>query len=169
LWERHLLNCAVLTELLPPDVDVCDVGTGAGLPGVVIAIRRPDLRVTLIEPLLRRTTFLEEVVSILALDNVEVVRARAEELHGSRSFDAVMSRAVAPLPKLLSWCLPLARAGGQVLAMKGASAADELAEAAPLLRRLGGREPEVLALGADELFSPTTAVRVLAGGSRRLR
>ncbi len=97
LWERHLLNCAVLADALPEDADVCDLGTGAGLPGVVLAIRRPDLRVTLVEPLLRRTTFLDEVVADLGLDNVEVIRGRAEELHGRREFSVVTSRAVAPL------------------------------------------------------------------------
>ncbi len=169
LWERHLLNCGVLTDVVPGSVEVCDVGTGAGLPGVVMAIRRPDLLVALVEPLLRRTTFLEEVVTQLELSNVEVVRARAESLHGRRTFDLVTSRAVAPLPKLLGWCLPLTRRGGHVLAMKGSSAAEELAAAADVLLRLGGQEPEVLSIGTDSLTFPTTAVRVRSGGSRRLR
>lgn len=169
LWERHLLNCAVLTEVVRDPADVCDVGSGAGLPGVAMAIRRPDLRVTLVEPLLRRSTFLVEVVAELGLENVEVVRARAESLHGRRAFDVVTSRAVAPLPRLLEWCLPLTRRGGQVLAMKGSSAADELADAAEVVRRLGGQQPEVLTVGAGTLSFPTTAVRVLSGQSRRLR
>ena len=112
LWERHLLNCAVLADALPEDADVCDIGTGAGLPGLVLAIRRPDLRVTLVEPLLRRTTFLDEVVPSSALDHVEVVRGRAEELHGQREFSVVTSRAVAPLGRLLDWSMPLVRQGG---------------------------------------------------------
>ncbi len=169
LWERHLLNCAVLTDVVPDAVEVCDVGSGAGLPGLVMAIRRPDLRVTLVEPLLRRTSFLSEVVTELELNNVEVVRERAESLHGRRAFDIVTSRAVAPLPKLLSWCLPLTRRGGHVVAMKGASAAQELADADEVLRRLHGHEPEVLSLGIEVLTFPTTAVRVRAGRSRRLR
>src|SRR3954451_23380282 len=121
LWDRHLLNCAVLTDEIPRSATVCDVGRGAGLPGIVLALRRSDLRMTLVEPLLRRTTFLEEVVDELQLDNVEVVRGRAEDLHGCRTFDVVTSRAVAPLPKLLRWCLPLTRPGGEVLALKGRS------------------------------------------------
>ena len=116
LWERHLLNCAVLGELIPTDSTVCDIGSGAGLPGLVLAIARPDLTVTLVEPLLRRTTFLDEAVQELGLDQVEVIRARAEELHGRRRFDVVTSRAVAPLPKLARWSLPLTRPGGVVVA-----------------------------------------------------
>ena len=107
LWDRHLLNCAALTEVLPEGATVCDIGSGAGLPGLVVAIRRPDLRVTLVEPLLRRTTFLAEAVETLGLDNVEVVRDRAEQLHGTRRFQVVTSRAVAPLPRLLAWSMPL--------------------------------------------------------------
>jgi 16S rRNA (guanine527-N7)-methyltransferase len=165
LWDRHLLNCAVLSDLVPSDATVCDIGSGAGLPGMVIAIRRPDLQVTLVEPLLRRTTFLDEAVEFLGLRNVEVVRARAEALHGSREFDVVTSRAVAGLDKLLGWSLPLVRQGGVLLAMKGASAADELADAANTLARLGGRGPEVVHIGSDELSIPTTVVRVEAAGA----
>src|SRR3954466_9810814 len=99
LWERHLLNCAVVSDLMPEGSSVCDIGSGAGLPGIVLAIRRPDLSVTLLEPLLRRALFLGEAVEALGLETVEVVRARAEELHGQRTFSVVTSRAVAPLPK----------------------------------------------------------------------
>ena len=119
LWDRHLLNCALLGLGDPRGRHRGDVGSGAGLPGLVLAIRRPDLRVTLVEPLLRRTTFLTEVVEQLALANVEVVRDRAEELHGHRSFDVVTSRAVAPLDRLARWSLPLVAPGGRMLAMKG--------------------------------------------------
>jgi 16S rRNA (guanine527-N7)-methyltransferase len=164
LWDRHLLNCAVLTDLVPQGATVCDIGSGAGLPGLVMAIRRPDLQVTLVEPLLRRTTFLEEAVELLGLTNVEVVRARAEALHGSREFDVVTSRAVAALEKLLGWSLPLVRRGGLLLAMKGSSAADELADSVDVLARLGGREPEVVHIGSDQLSVPTTVVRVEAAG-----
>ena len=93
LWDRHLVNCALLGEGIPTDADVCDIGSGAGLPGLVLALSRPDLQVTLVEPLLRRTTFLSESVLALGLDNVEVVRARAEDLHGCRTFSVVTSRA----------------------------------------------------------------------------
>ncbi len=160
LWERHLLNCAVLGDAVPEGATVCDLGSGAGLPGVVLAIVRPDLDVTLVEPLLRRTTFLEEVVAELGLDQVRVVRARAEELHGKATFDVVTSRAVAPLGRLLGWSVPLVAAGGAVLAMKGSSARDEIQGAAKVLRRLRCATPEVLELGAEIVHPPTTAVRV---------
>ena len=159
LWERHLVNSAVLTEALPEGASVCDIGSGAGLPGLVVAIARPDLRVTLVEPLLRRTTFLEEVVADLGLP-VEVVRARAEELHGIRTFDVVTSRAVAPLDRLLGWSMPLVDADGALVAMKGASARDEVAAASAALRRWRCAPPEVLSLGEGRVPTPTTAVRV---------
>jgi 16S rRNA (guanine527-N7)-methyltransferase len=160
LWDRHLLNCGVLAELVPEGASVCDIGSGAGLPGLVLAIARPDLRVTLVEPLLRRTTFLEEVAEGLGLANVEVVRARADALHGQRSFDVVTSRAVAPLDRLLEWSMPLVSPTGALLAMKGSSVGDEVAQAAPVLRRMGCAAPEVSVLGADRLETPTCALRV---------
>jgi len=161
LWERHLLNCAVLTELLPEDATVCDVGSGAGLPGLVLAIARPDLRVTLLEPLLRRTTFLTEAVGDLGLGgSVEVVRGRAEDLHGERRFDVVTSRAVAPLERLLRWSMPLVAPSGAMVAMKGSSINEEIEAAHGTLRHLGCATPEVVTLGASVLESPTTAVRV---------
>ncbi|HYH33622.1 MAG TPA: 16S rRNA (guanine(527)-N(7))-methyltransferase RsmG [Nocardioides sp.] len=164
LWERHLLNCAVLQEVVPAEATVCDLGSGAGLPGLVLAIARPDVEVTLVEPLLRRTTFLEEVVADLALDHCHVRRTRAEELHGSFRFDVVTSRAVAPLPKLLRWSLPLVAEQGAMVAMKGAGAAEEVRAARPELRRLGCSTPEVLTLGVGLLDPPTTVVRVAPGG-----
>jgi len=160
LWDRHLLNCGVLAELVPDDATVCDIGSGAGLPGLVLAIARPDLRVTLVEPLLRRTTFLAEVAEQLALDHVEVVRGRADALHGQRSFDVVTSRAVAPLDRLLGWSMPLVAPHGALVAMKGSSVAEEVEAARPVLRALGCAEPEVSVLGADRLETPTYALRV---------
>jgi len=168
LWERHLLNCALLADLLPDGTDVCDIGTGAGLPGLVLAVRRPDLRVTLVEPLLRRTTFLEEAVQELGLDRVEVVRARAEELHGDREFSVVTSRAVAPLDRLLDWSMPLVRQGGALLAMKGSSAEEEVAGSGPDLRRHGAGVVEVLTLGDGQIDPPTTVIRVEATRPSRL-
>lgn len=161
LWERHLLNCAVVTDVVAPGQTVCDIGSGAGLPGLVMAIRRPDLTVTLVEPLLRRTTFLEEAVAALGLENVQVVRARAEELHGGSTFDVVTSRAVAPLDRLSRWSLPLVRTGGEFLAMKGSSAEDELAAAAKVITRLRGQVQGVLELGAEFLDPPVRVVRIL--------
>jgi len=160
LWERHLLNCAVLTEVITEGAAVCDIGSGAGLPGLVLAIARPDLTVTLVEPLLRRATYLTEVSEQLNLANVEVVRARADELHGKRSFDVVTSRAVAPLERLLGWSMPLVAPQGQLLAMKGRSITDEIAAAAGVLRKLGCTEPVVLELGVGVISPQTFAVQV---------
>jgi 16S rRNA (guanine527-N7)-methyltransferase len=168
LWERHLLNCALLSEVLPSGARVCDIGSGAGLPGVVLAIRRPDLAVTLVEPLLRRSTFLDEVVDRLGLDNVQVVRARAEQVHGTAEFDAVTSRAVAPLGRLLDWSMPLVRKGGVLLAMKGASAQAEVDQSERELRRHHAGDVRVLTLGAEILDPPTTAIRVEATRTSRL-
>jgi len=161
LWERHLLNCAVLAELLPANATICDIGSGAGLPGLVLAVARPDLLITLVEPLLRRTTFLDEAVAELALgDRVEVVRGRAEELHGDRTFSVVTSRAVAPLDRLLGWSMPLVAPTGALVAMKGSSIPDEIETAGPVLRRLACAPPEVHTLGEGRIASPTTVVRV---------
>ncbi len=158
IWDRHLLNCAALAAAVPEGARVADVGSGAGLPGLVLALARPDLTVTLIEPLLRRTTFLAEVVDRLRLRGVSVVRSRAEDLAGSVEFDVVASRAVAPLERLLGWCMPLTAPDGVALAMKGSSAADEVAAVRPVLARRGWAEPEVLELPSPA--GPVRAVRV---------
>jgi 16S rRNA (guanine527-N7)-methyltransferase len=161
LWERHLLNCALVTDLVPSGATVADLGSGAGLPGLVMAVRRPDLVVTLVEPLLRRTTFLDEAVGALGLANVEVVRARAEELHGTRTFDVVTSRAVAPLDRLAAWSLPLVRSGGEFLAMKGSSVQAEVDSAAKAISAGHGVLVGVVELGADILDPPVRVVRVV--------
>jgi 16S rRNA (guanine527-N7)-methyltransferase len=148
LWDRHLVNCGLLATALPRGASVADIGSGAGLPGLVVAIARPDLSVTLVEPLLRRTGFLDEVVVGLALANVEVVRARADALHGRRSFDVVTARAVAPLERLLGWCMPLVAPSGSLVAMKGESAEAEIDGARALLRTLGCADPVVEVLRA---------------------
>lgn len=149
LWDRHLVNCALVAGVVPPGATVADVGSGAGLPGLVLALVRPDLTVTLIEPLLRRTTFLEEVVEELDLARVDVVRGRAEALHGERRFDVVTSRAVAPLGKLARWCLPLVSPTGQMLAMKGSSVVDEIEAAQDELSAAGAAPPQVVTVGSD--------------------
>ena len=160
LWDRHIFNCAAAAPAFADGSRVADVGSGAGLPGVVLALARPDLDVTLIEPLLRRATFLSEVVDTLDLANVAVLRSRAEDVEpASAGFDAVTSRAVAALPKLVRWCLPLARSGGLVLALKGTTAEAELAGAWPDLRSLGvtsGQVVEYPVVGTD----PTRVVRI---------
>ena len=130
LWERHLLNSAAIASLVPAGARVVDVGSGAGLPGIPLALARPDLTVTLLEPLARRVAFLTECVDRLGLERVTVVRGRAEEGPVRRALggaDVVTARAVAPLDKLAGWCLPLLRPGGLLLAMKGSTAAAELA------------------------------------------
>ncbi|RAY14707.1 16S rRNA (guanine(527)-N(7))-methyltransferase RsmG [Actinomadura craniellae] len=162
LWERHLINCAVLSEAVPKDAQVVDIGSGAGLPGLVLAIIRPDLHITLLEPLLRRTKFLDECVEMLGLKNVEVRRARAEEVAGEFSVDVVTARAVAPLDRLAGWALPLLRPGGELLALKGERAAGELADAGPVLKRFGVRKAELLQVGQGKVDPPTTIVRVVA-------
>lgn len=167
LWERHLLNCAVVAELLPQGAVVDDLGSGAGLPGLVLAIQRPDLRVTLIEPLLRRATFLTDTVAALGLPNVQVQRARAEELRARRgAVDVVTARAVAPLGRLAGWALPLLRPDGVLLALKGSTAAVEVAEQRDEVERYGASAIEVLSLGVGVVDPPTTVVRVRKGRPR---
>jgi 16S rRNA (guanine527-N7)-methyltransferase len=176
LWDRHLVNCALLADLIPPDASGCDIGSGAGLPGLVLAIARPDLAVTLVEPLLRRTTFLEEVVAELELARVTVVRGRADALHGERTFDVVTSRAVAPLERLLGWSMPLVSETGSLVAMKGSSVGEEIEAARAELRRWGCAEPEVVELGADLVaemgadaaISTTVALKVAWADPRRV-
>ena len=163
LWERHLLNSLAAVQLVPPGSSVIDLGSGAGLPGVVWALARPDLQVELVEPMLRRVTWLDEVVERLGLVGVRVTRARAEDLRGQRSVDVVAARAVAPLDRLAGWALPLLRAGGELLALKGASAAEELERARPTLARLGTRSATVLHPGAPGVSQPTTVVQVVTG------
>ncbi|MFD6697315.1 16S rRNA (guanine(527)-N(7))-methyltransferase RsmG [Micromonospora aurantiaca (nom. illeg.)] len=168
LWERHLLNCAVVAERIPEGASVIDVGSGAGLPGLVLAIARPDLTVTLVEPLARRTAFLIEAVQRLGLTrDVRVFRGRAEEAAaGSRdreplSADIVTARAVAPLDRLASWCLPLVASGGRLVALKGASAADEITEHTEAVIRLGGGTPELHRCGEGVIDPPATVVEVV--------
>jgi 16S rRNA (guanine527-N7)-methyltransferase len=164
IWDRHLLNCAAIARLVPSRASVADVGSGAGLPGIVLALLLPSARVTLVESLARRATFLEECVAELELANTEVVRGRAEELSGQVAADVVTARAVAPLDRLAALCLGLLRPGGRVLAMKGASAEAELARARPALMRLGVTEARVTTVsGADA--AATATVVVLSGRS----
>lgn len=136
LWTRHIVNSAAAAPYLPGSGSVADVGSGAGLPGIVLAAMRPDLDFTLIEPMERRTTWLSEVVAELGLDNVEIVQQQAQELTGKRSFDAVTARAVAALDKLLRWTWPLVAPHGSLVAMKGSRAQAEVDAAAPVLKKL---------------------------------
>nr|WP_239165743.1 16S rRNA (guanine(527)-N(7))-methyltransferase RsmG [Catellatospora citrea] len=162
LWDRHLLNCAAVAELISPSATVVDVGSGAGLPGIVLAVARPDISVILVEPLARRTAFLEEAVAALGLTGqVTVVRGRAEEQIGLLSADVVTARAVAPLDRLAGWCLPLASPGGRLLALKGMSAADEIVEHGDAVARLGGGTPVIHQCGVGLIDPPTTVVEIV--------
>jgi 16S rRNA (guanine527-N7)-methyltransferase len=161
MWERHLLNCAVVAPAVPPGSHVVDVGSGAGLPGLVLAILRPDLTICLVEPLLRRATFLGEVVERLGLTGVEVRRARAEDLAGDLDADVVTARAVAPLDRLARWCLPLVRPGGVLLALKGARAQEELAAAEFILPGLGATSWTVEIHGVGVVDPPVRVVRIV--------
>ncbi|MEX1652141.1 16S rRNA (guanine(527)-N(7))-methyltransferase RsmG [Streptomyces pseudovenezuelae] len=166
LWERHLLNCAVLSEVVPEGVTVCDVGSGAGLPGIPLALVREDLKITLLEPLLRRTTFLTEVVELLGLDHVTVVRGRAEEVMGKLTpVHVVTARAVAPLDRLATWGVPLLRPYGEMLALKGDAAEEELKAAGTALSKLGAVGTSILHVGEGVVDPLSTVVRVEVGES----
>lgn len=162
IWPRHIVNCAVVaeTDYLRPRTCVIDVGSGAGLPGLVWAIVRPDLRVTLLEPLLRRSIFLTEVVGQLGLgDRVRVQRGRAEDYRGSLA-DVVTARAVSALPRLAGWTLPLTRKGGWVLALKGAGVGQEISAARAVIESLGGCPPLLIECGVGIADPPTLVVAI---------
>ena len=159
LWDRHIYNCAVIGEAIPEGARVIDIGSGAGLPGIPLAIARPDLQVTLLEPLLKRSNYLAEITEKLGLDNVTVIRDRAENLGKDAKFDVVTSRAVAPLAKLARWSLPLCKPGGMMLAMKGASASEEIERDKSAIKRAQGERAEIITVGA-ELEESTTLIRV---------
>jgi 16S rRNA (guanine527-N7)-methyltransferase len=176
LWDRHLLNSVAITECVPNRAAVVDVGSGAGLPGIPLAIVRPDLDVVLLEPMARRVAWLEEVVAKLDLSNVTVVRGRAEEKNVRQNIgdrDVVTARAVAPLGKLAGWCLPLLRVGGLLIALKGSSAAEEIERDRDEIAGAGGIDPEVRTCGRGLLAEPATVVVVrrvqLAAGRNRRR
>ena len=170
LWERHILNCAVITELIDSNQTVTDIGSGAGLPGLVIAIRRPDLTVTLVEPLLRRVNWLNEVIDVLQLPNVSVMRGRAEAVWDEiPPADVVTSRAVSALENLAVWSVPLVRPGGLWLPMKGSTVGDEIEESRELLTAVGVTEIDVMECGRGVLDEPTTVARLVIGTPRRLK
>ena len=163
IWERHVLNCAVIHPAIPVGQMVIDVGSGAGLPGLALAIARPDLNLHLVEPMLRRTNWLTMAVAELGLTNVSVHRGRAEEFWGTLSAPVVTARAVARLGELAGWCLPLVRPGGCMLALKGSSVAEELDANLPTLRRLGAVDAVVETFGAGIVDPETTVLRVVLG------
>jgi 16S rRNA (guanine527-N7)-methyltransferase len=160
LWDRHILNSAAIAELLDDNEQIADIGSGAGLPGIPLALARPDLRLTLIEPLLRRSEFLREVVDHLGLE-ITIVRGRAEEPSERQrvgEMDAVVSRAVASLDKLTKWSVPLLRPDGRMVAMKGERAEEEIREHRRVMASLGAVDVRVMKCGAHFLEQPATAV-----------
>jgi 16S rRNA (guanine527-N7)-methyltransferase len=161
LWDRHLLNCAVVAELIGPRRGtLLDLGSGAGLPGLVLAMVLPDTTVTLLEPMERRCRFLTECITELGLGNVSVLRGRAEDV--TLRTDVVTARAVAPLPRLAELAMGVVRPGGMVLAIKGRTAAEELKAARPVLRRIGARDAQVVRAGRGKVVPATTVVRFFA-------
>lgn len=183
LWDRHLLNCAVVAELIPQRSRLIDVGSGAGLPGIALALARPDLTITLLEPMVRRAAFLGEVVRELRLTAVEVCRARAEDRSAATPkraaaapagqpdcrADVVTARAVAPLDRLAQWCLPLVGTGGCLLAIKGRTAQAEADRHAAAVRRAGGTRMRVLRCGVGAVDTPTTVVEIVRGSGHATR
>ena len=161
LWDRHLLNCAVVAELIDSrPATLVDIGSGAGLPGIVLAMMRPELIVILLEPMDRRCRFLTDCIAELGLSNASVLRARAQD--AILSADIATARAVAPLDRLAELAVRLVRPGGMVLAIKGQTAADELRKARPVLKRLGIRSAEVVRAGQGKVVPATTVVRFFA-------
>lgn len=161
LWSRHVLNCAVIESQIAQGSRVADVGSGAGLPGLCLAIARPDLELTLIEPLERRVIWLQEVVDDLGLENVTIMRTRAELAVGMVDADVVTARAVSALSNLVGLTIPLLAGKGEVIAIKGRSAGEEIEKAAKVIRKLGGIETSVVVVGEDLLEEPTTVVRIV--------
>ncbi len=157
LWTRHILNSAVVAELVSPATTVADVGSGAGLPGIPVALAQPQAQFTLIEPMERRSDWLKSVVLELQLENVRVLRARAEEV--AEVFDVVTARAVSALPNLLKMCVPLTKHGGEVIALKGSKAADEIADSKKLQKKLSIESFEIVRVGGEFLADPTLVVR----------
>lgn len=163
LWSRHVVNSVLVAPLLRPG-RVGDVGSGAGLPGLVLAIARPDVELVLIEPMERRTEWLSAESDRLGLTNVTVLRGRAEEVRPDPLLDQVTARAVSALSKLVPWCAPLVAPGGELLLMKGARVEDEIAAAEKALRRARIREYEVLVLGEGIVPEATRVFRAKVGG-----
>lgn len=162
LWNRHILNCAVISEAIGEYLRVADIGSGAGLPGIPLALVRPDLEIWLIEPLLKRSVFLGEVIQQLQLDNVTVIRGRAEDKAVRKELglvDVATSRAVAPLGKLAGWSLPLVKKGGAMIAMKGASVTEELTRDKAAIKKAGGGHAEIFTVG-KQLAEPATVIKI---------
>ena len=171
IWSRHVVNCAAIVEVFPADARVVDVGSGAGLPGLCLALARPELLVDLVEPLARRAQFLTETVEELELsDRVRVIRGRAEDREVREAVGNapwVTARAVAPLERLVRWCLPLLTPGGRLVAMKGSQAASEVAEHRSMLLWLGVSRLDVMECGVGVVDPPVTVVLAERGSAER--
>ncbi|MGB3827703.1 MAG: 16S rRNA (guanine(527)-N(7))-methyltransferase RsmG [Ornithinimicrobium sp.] len=163
IWDRHIINCAMMESLLPHRARLIDIGSGAGLPGLVLAIARPDLRISLIEPLARRTDWLLRAIDEIGLPHVTVHRARAEEMGALIQAPVVTARAVAKLDQLVAWSWPLMPMGGRLLALKGQTAAEELRGAMSKMEQHGVSHTAVHSLGADVLEQPVRVVEVIRG------
>lgn len=163
IWDRHILNSAAVVQYLPEQGTVVDIGSGAGLPGLVIAAMRPQAEVILVEPMERRCTWLAEMTEAMGLTNVEVKRGRAEEFHDAFEADVVTSRAVAALDKLARWSLPLLRPGGQLVILKGRNVAGEIEPAQKVLRKYRMSTPEILEARTIEGAEATTVLRTTRG------
>jgi len=163
IWDRHVLNCAVIQELLPKGALVADVGSGAGLPGLAVAIVRSDVQFILIEPLERRVDWLNMVIEDLKLENVDVIRARSEQVVDTVDVDVVTARAVSAMKSLVPITVPLLHGHGELLALKGRSAQTELDKAQKVLRKYKTNTAEVLTVGDELLEVPTTVVRLTYG------
>ncbi len=161
VWDRHILNCLTLVELIPLNSTVADIGSGAGLPGIVLAAARPDLAVTLVEPTLRRVEFLNETKAELNLENLSIIQGRAEDLIKGKRYEIVTARAVAPMKKLLNLCLPLLKPGGYLLALKGEKANIELTEALEQISKWNATSLGIVKLGL-EINTQATVVVVKA-------
>jgi 16S rRNA (guanine527-N7)-methyltransferase len=157
LWTRHILNSAVVAELVSPGQTVGDVGSGAGLPGIPMAIAQPEAQYVLIEPMERRSDWLKQQVEELGLTNVRVLRSRAEEV--GEVFDVVTARALKAMPQLLRMCVPMTKNGGEIIALKGERAGEEIEEAKPLMKKLGIESFEIVFTGEQFLEEPTRVVR----------
>jgi 16S rRNA (guanine527-N7)-methyltransferase len=157
IWTRHVLNSAVVAELVPAGKTIADVGSGAGLPGIPMALAQPEAHFTLIEPMERRSDWLKEQVEKLGLSNVSVLRARAEEV--GEAFDIVTARAVKALPQLLQMCVPMTKHGGEIIALKGEKAQLEIDDSKRLMKKLDIQSFDIVFTGEQFLDEPTRVVR----------